>query len=148
AAGDVDRAVTPRGAADGLGHAMVGLRATLHDLATEVTTLSGRAVAGELSARGDAGRYQGVYAELVGGINHTLDAVATPLDEATRALERLAARDLSTRLEGQHEGDHARLQAAFNVAAEQLADAMAQVSAAAGQVTSAGAQITAGSQAL
>ncbi|HEY0970098.1 MAG TPA: methyl-accepting chemotaxis protein [Gemmatimonadales bacterium] len=148
AGGDVERAVTARGDVDGLGRTMMELRSTLASLSADVTTLSARAAAGELSARGDASRYRGVYSQLVSGINETLDAVAAPLDEATSALELLAARDLTARVTGDHRGDHARLQDAFNSAAAQLADALAQVRGAAEQVASAGGQITSGSQAL
>ncbi|HEX5580835.1 MAG TPA: methyl-accepting chemotaxis protein [Gemmatimonadaceae bacterium] len=148
AAGDVAVEVAARGDADELGRAVAELRDTVRALTGETTGLVASAAAGDLGARGHATRFQGAYRDLIQGINDTLDAIVTPINEAGATLERLAARDLTARMKGDYRGDHARIKTALNEAAEALDAAMLQVAAAATQVSSAGTQITSGSQSL
>ncbi len=147
-AGDVTVAVAARGERDALGQAFVTLRATMQLLVTETTTLVSAATAGQLSTRGNASQFQGSYRELVKGINDTLDAVVTPINEASAVMARVAERDLTARVMGQYAGDFARMKDSINTAAETLEDAMAQVRVGAEQVSSAGQQIASGSQSL
>jgi methyl-accepting chemotaxis protein len=81
-------------------------------------------------------------------MNRTLDQVLGPVEEAAGVLDRLAARDLSARVEGVYHGDHARIKDALNEAARTLDEAMSEVGAAATQVASAASQISGGSQEL
>jgi len=110
--------------------------------------LSQSAQQGNLGARSALERHQGDYRTIVAGMNGTLDAVATPILEASRALDLLAERDLRVRMEGQYRGDFGRIRDAFNTAASNLEQAMDQVSDAAQQVASASIQIGSGSQHL
>ncbi|HEU4630513.1 MAG TPA: methyl-accepting chemotaxis protein [Gemmatimonadaceae bacterium] len=122
--------------------------AVLRDVIGETRGLVQAAQAGDLQRRAAADAFEGGYRELVQGLNATLDAMLAPVNEATAALERLAARDVTARVSDRFRGDHARIATAFNAAAQDLADALAEVRAAAEQVSGAGGQITAGSQAL
>lgn len=117
-------------------------------LVTETHRLTTAATAGQLSTRGDTVAFDGDFRAIVGGVNDTLDAVIRPVEEATQALERLAARDLTARVQGNYAGDHARIKNALNTAATNLDQAMAEVSVASEQVAAAGEQISSGSQAL
>jgi methyl-accepting chemotaxis protein len=101
-----------------------------------------------LDRRGDAARFAGAYRDLVEGFNATLDAMATPIAEASSVLGRVADRDLSARMTGSYAGDFATIQRALNAAAENLDGALGEVQTAAEQVSSAGSQIASGSQAL
>ena len=103
---------------------------------------------GKLSARGDASQYRGGYADLVNGTNAMLDAMARPLTEASAALERLAQRDLTARMDGAFHNDLRALQTSLNTAAENLEDALGEIDGAAEQVAAASSQIAAGSQDL
>jgi methyl-accepting chemotaxis protein len=120
----------------------------INALVADAEALAKAAVEGKLSTRADAGRHQGDYRRVVEGVNRTLDAVIAPVDEATEVLERLEARDLTARVQGRYQGDHARLATALNGATEALEAALVQVAATAGQVTSAAGQIAASSQAV
>ena len=103
---------------------------------------------GDLAARADDTGLEGAYRELVVGLNDTLEAVVVPMHESTAVLERLAARDLSTRVRGQYVGDHARVQQALNAALDALDGALREVHASSEQVAAAGGQIAGGSQSL
>jgi methyl-accepting chemotaxis protein len=48
---------------------------------------------GNLTVRGDAGKFNGGFAQIVAGFNATLDAVIIPLNEAEQVLGRIAAND-------------------------------------------------------
>ncbi len=148
AAGDVDSEVVVRGDDDQLGLAMRDLRGTVRGLHAETTVLTAAAAAGDLSKRGDARRFRGAFAGLVEGLNATLDAVTAPMQETTSVLERLAARDLTGRVEGAYAGDHARVKDALNSALAALGTALEEVSTSSEQVSAAGAQIAGGSESL
>jgi len=120
----------------------------IHALTVDAQALAQGAVAGRLSTRAEAARHQGDFRRIVEGVNQTLDAVVAPVEAAAGVLERLAERDLSARVTGQYQGDHARIQRAVNATAEALHQAMAQVAAAVEQVSSASQQIASSSQAV
>jgi methyl-accepting chemotaxis protein len=130
------------------GHSFGRAAAVLRDVIGETRDLVQAAQQGDLARRAPADAFHGGYRELVQGLNATLDATLAPVNEAAAALERLAARDVTVRVVGTFRGDHARIATAFNTAAQQLADALAQVRTSAEQLSAAGGQITAGSQAL
>jgi methyl-accepting chemotaxis protein len=70
------------------------------------------------------------------------------LEEAGEVLERVAARDLCARVEGEHEGAYERLKLLLNSAVENLDGALYQVSSASNEVSTACNEITGASQAL
>ncbi len=124
------------------------LRTNLRSVADQIRAVAGAAVEGRLSARADASPFKGDWAALVTRLNATLDALAAPVDEATRVLERLADRDLRARATGEYGGDHARIKDALNATAGALHDALAQVSTAVEQVSSAATQIASSSHSV
>ncbi len=124
------------------------LRANLRLVATAIQDLSAAAQGGRLSVRADAARLNGDWALLARGLNDMLDALLAPVDEASRTLRRLAARDLRARVESAYQGDHAALREAVNQTAESLEQALEQVAAASDQVSSAASQIASSSQSV
>ncbi|MBI5069541.1 MAG: methyl-accepting chemotaxis protein, partial [Deltaproteobacteria bacterium] len=117
-------------------------------LVRDANALSQAAVEGKLSTRADASKHQGDFQKVVAGVNATLDAVLAPIDEARKALERLAERDLTARMQGSYQGDHAAIKEALNAAASALHDALGQVAEAVEQVSGAAGQIASSSQAV
>jgi len=121
---------------------------TMEKLQRETDALVSSALAGKLSQRAQDHLFVGDWQRLVAGFNQTLDAILDPIHEATQALEGISKRDLSVRVQGSYQGDHARIQNALNIAAENLEEAMHSVLQGAQQVSSASQQISAGSQSL
>ncbi|MBL0891036.1 MAG: MCP four helix bundle domain-containing protein [Gemmatimonadaceae bacterium] len=148
AAGDLSVRTTPRSEADVLGQSFVHLHASLEGLIADSTRLAAAATAGQLSTRGDADRFKGAFAELVRGFNATLDAVILPVQEASTVLTRLADRDLTVRVQGDYQGDHAQIKTSLNAAIDALSDALTNVSASTNQIASAADQIATTSQSL
>jgi methyl-accepting chemotaxis protein len=124
------------------------LRNNLKGVAEQVQGALGAALEGRLSARADASGLRGDWASLVDGLNATLDALAAPVDGATRALEQLAGRDLRARVTADYRGDHARIRDALNATARSLHDALVQVADAADQVSGAATHIATTSQSV
>ncbi len=117
----------------------------------DVKLLLAAAREGRLDARADAALYLGSDAELVAGLNAILDAIGAPLSEAMGVLDRLAARDLTARVDGVYAGEYARMTGAVNTTAEALAATLAQVasttrqvSQAAGEIASSSGEVSAG----
>ena len=117
-------------------------------IVTDAGALNAAAAAGDLSHRADLSKYSGSFGELAGGINRLLDNVSGPLREASSVLQKVAARDLSARMEGHYAGEFVDMQEALNAAVTNLDQALAEVSAAAEQVAGAGIEISSGSDAL
>ncbi len=128
--------------------AIVACGAAVSSLVEDMTVLSEAAVAGQLSARADEARHQGGFRRVASGVNQTLAALAAPVAEADQVLQRLAHRDLTARVAGDYQGDHARIKDSTNATAQALHDALAQVAAAAEQVSGAATQIASSSQAV
>jgi methyl-accepting chemotaxis protein len=128
--------------------AVHALKSAVAAMAEDVVQLSQAAVAGELSTRADEARHRGEFQRIVAGLNATLDAAINPVTEAAAVLEKVAARDLTARVEGRYNGDHARIKTALNQAASNLDEGLQNVAAASQQVASAAGQISTQSQSL
>jgi methyl-accepting chemotaxis protein len=122
--------------------------AAVNALVTDAKTLSQAAVEGRLATRADVSKHQGDFRKIVQGVNETLDAVITPVNEAAMVLEKVAARDLSARMTGTYRGDLARIKESLNTAVTNLDQALQQVAATVEQVATASGQIGSGSQSL
>jgi methyl-accepting chemotaxis protein len=103
---------------------------------------------GKLHERGNTARFQGVYRALVQGINDTLEAVTAPMSEAGEVLGRLAARDLTARMQGTYHGEYIKIKNALNQAMEHLDTEFSKVAVSAQHITVAAGQINSSSQAL
>jgi len=117
-------------------------------LAVDTNQLAVTAIEGKLEARADASPHEGEFRRAIDGVNRTLDALLSPVQEASQVLEELAKRDLTIRSTGQYQGDHARLQRAANATAEALHSALLQVAESAAQVSSAADRIASSSQSV
>ncbi len=146
--GDLTVNITPRSDQDALSRSIKNAVSTQQKLIAETGKLTRAAVEGRLSARADASQFKGSYKELVQGMNDTLDAVISPVNEAAAVLEKLAVKDLCARVKGDYRGDLAKLKDALNTAVQNLDDTLSQVALGAEQVASASGQISSGSQFL
>ncbi|MEN9353743.1 MAG: hypothetical protein RL318_1068 [Fibrobacterota bacterium] len=120
----------------------------VNSLVKDADMLVQAALDGRLSTRADASKHSGDFRKIVQGVNDTLDAVIGPVNEASSVLEKVAARDLTVRMQGSYKGDLAKIKNSLNLAVENLDQALAQVSDSTSQVASASGQISSGSQNL
>ncbi len=104
----------------GANHAMHELRNNLIQIVAAVKSLAARAIDGQLSSRADTEQFQGVFREMVDGINRTLDEISKPILEAAYVLGAMAEGDLSQRVSGDYKGDHALIKDAVNQTASSI----------------------------
>ncbi|MCD9184936.1 MAG: methyl-accepting chemotaxis protein [Pyrinomonadaceae bacterium] len=135
----------PKSEKDELTKNFIKVSESLKNLNRETQFLIESVKAGELSKRGDVLKFEGAYAELIGGINHVIDAVAEPIVEASNCLERAAKRDLTVKMQGGYKGEFAKIKESLNTAFENLDEGMKQISSGAEEVAAAAGQISDGS---
>lgn len=101
---------------------------TIKSLVDETGMLSGAAVEGKLSTRGEAGKFKGEYANVIQGINDTLDAVIAPIDEASAVLQEMEKGNLQITMEGNYRGDHAAIKTAMNATITNIRSYVSEIS--------------------
>jgi methyl-accepting chemotaxis protein len=148
ASGDMSIALVPKSDRDRLSQAFGSVASVNSELVAELGRLTRDAAAGQLSARTNTSRFAGAYREIVEGINEMLDAMIAPINEAATVLEQVAERDVTVRMAGTYQGDHAKIKAALNTALDNLDTALAEVALSSEQVNAAAEQIASGSQSL
>ena len=125
---------------------LIALMENLRALVDDATMLAKAAVEGNLATRADASKHQGDFRKVVEGVNQTLDAVLEPIQEAAAVIEKIAAQDLTARVEGKYRGDHAAIKDNINRMATDLRGSMQQIAQSASVLASASEELTATSQ--
>jgi methyl-accepting chemotaxis protein len=147
--GELDAvALAPRSVHDETSRALAAAVAAVQALVASVDALTGAAVAGRLGERADPAPFQGAFARVVTGINATLEAVAAPVQATGVVLARVAAGDLTARVEARYQGDHAAAREALHEALDELGAALAEVNVGSAQVGGSAAEIAEASRAL
>ncbi len=103
------------------------VRANLKALIADATMLVRAAVEGKLSTRADATRHQGDFRKIVEGVNQTLDAVISPLNDFAKVLDALAGGDLTVTASKEYAGDFDNFKKSLNTLAIQVRQAMQQI---------------------
>lgn len=148
AQGDLSVQVKARSDKDVLCQSFQHLQQTMQSLIAETHQLVQWAREGKLERRGDFSKFQGGYRDLIQEFNGALDAIVTPINEAAIIMEKMAQRDLACRMQGEYQGDFARIKQALNLAMDNLEEGFLQVAGAVKQVNSTSGRITNGSQTL
>jgi len=74
-------------------------------LVNETGVIINAAVNGQLSARADADKSEGVYRKILRGMNDTLDAVIGPLNVAAEYVDRISKGDIPPKITDSYNGD-------------------------------------------
>lgn len=83
-------------------------------LVDETSMLATAAKEGDLSVRGVSEKFQGEYANVISGINRTLDAIIEPVNEASQVLQEMAKGNLQVEVKGDYLGDHSIIKDTLN----------------------------------
>ncbi|MCU7497548.1 MAG: HAMP domain-containing protein, partial [Ignavibacteria bacterium] len=125
----------------------------VREMVGETQSLVKAAFEGKLSARGRAEKFNGVYKEVIDGLNQTLEAVVNPIRQSTRVLEVIAKGDLTIRMDGEYMGDYKLIKDSINVLADLMGNALLEVheavqatASAANEISSSSEQMAAGAQ--
>ncbi len=87
---------------------------TIDLMAQDMRELMHAAVEGRFDVRADASKHQGIFKEIVEGVNHTLDAMIKPVQEGNRILTQIRGGNLRQRVEIDCKGDHQKMKEAVN----------------------------------
>jgi methyl-accepting chemotaxis protein len=137
------RKIGRRSDQDELMPAFVAMMEAVDGVVEETEMLANAAVEGKLSTRADLSKLKGKYREALQGFNHTLDAIVAPVQEAGTVLQKIAQGDLRARVEGNYQGDHARIKNDINTMAEKLSGSMAEIGQSAQMLASSSEELTA-----
>jgi methyl-accepting chemotaxis protein len=122
--------------------------ANLQALIADTARLADAALSGELAVRADTDAHTGDFRRIVEGMNGTLDAIATPLQELQAVMGRIEGGDMTETIRGDYQGAFAELKTAVNNTIEKLAQTLGDVALAANALTAAADQVSSTSQSL
>jgi methyl-accepting chemotaxis protein len=94
--------------------AVEGLRENLLGIKNEISMLTTSAIQGNLSARSNAASFRGSWAELLFELDKVLNAMITPIDEASDVLRNISAGDFNVEMSGEYKGDFASIKNSLN----------------------------------
>ncbi|MBI5545924.1 MAG: MCP four helix bundle domain-containing protein [Deltaproteobacteria bacterium] len=114
AAGDLSADLKERSSSDVLTRSFLAATSSVRAMSDETRQLIAAAKAGQLATRGDAARFQGAYAEIVGGVNELLDAVVGPLNVAAQYVDRISKGDVPEKISERYEGDFNAIKSNLN----------------------------------
>ena len=133
---------------DKLMPAVTGMMQVIQNLIHEAGKLAGAAVTGDLDVRGDAGKFEGGYREIIEGMNRTMDAVAEPLKEIAKVLLEMEKGNLTVNMTGSYKGGYAMVKDAVNSTIETFNDVLNEINSSAQQVASGARQVSDSAQIL
>lgn len=124
---------------------LVGVMDGLVDQAGGIVDAARR---GELDARARSADFDGVWRELVDGLNGTMDAVERPIGAVSDVMGAMSRGDISRRMEGEYHGAFGRLRDDVNATIEQLLRVISSIKEASGSVAGAAREISSGNMSL
>ena len=93
----------------------------------DILELVESAVSGQLDIRADADKYEGNFQKIIACVNDLMNAVVGPISETRDLLEKIAANDLSIKMDGDYQGEYAAMRDALNIAIDNLAMLVGQI---------------------
>jgi len=99
---------------DELMPASIGMMENILALQGEVARVTEASREGHLSERANSAQFEGIYAEMMDGINEMMDSILNPIAEANRVLSLVQGGNLRERVEIACKGDHERMKDAVN----------------------------------
>ncbi len=105
---------------DKLVPSMIDMMEAIQELVQEVGMLSDSALKGNLSVRGNTGKFSGVYRDVIEGFNKTLDTIIEPINEASTVLGNMSLNDYSLEMKGEYSGVLAQFAEKINLVRSRL----------------------------
>jgi len=128
--------------------AVDAVKASLLSVNHELKKLVDAAVAGDFGQRGDAGRFQFVYAELIDALNNLMVTADHGISEIGRTMSAVAEGDLSRRSDDKLPGRFGELAADTNATIEHLTGIVGRIQSAASSINLAASEIAQGNNDL
>ncbi|MDR3627745.1 MAG: HAMP domain-containing protein, partial [Ignavibacteriaceae bacterium] len=125
------RKIGKRSDNDNIIPAAVSMMGSIQGLIDEANILATAAINGDLSVRGDEDKFEGSYKEVIKGMNSTIMAVLSPMEETILILQEMANKDLSDTIKGDYKGDFAKIKDTMNFTLNSLNDVLIEINASA-----------------
>ena len=122
------RKIGKRSENDHLVPAFAGMMETIRELIDETNRISSSAIEGKLNVRGDENKFKGDYVSIIAGINATLDAVVTPINEVSDVILKMSEGSISVSIKGQYKGEYEILAGSVNTLITNLGSVIKEVS--------------------
>lgn len=116
AAGKVDELIaqTYQGDHEKMKQSVNGIAVVLQRFQAELAKLIDYSKQGQLEKRGDVAGFQGVFGDIINGINQMLEAILAPIGEGNRILRQISGGNLRDKVAIECKGDHQRMKDAIN----------------------------------
>jgi methyl-accepting chemotaxis protein len=130
--GKIDELIaqTYKGDHERMKQAVNNVAVVLQGLQKEMARLTEASRDGQLAQRGRVDQFQGAYAEIVRGVNNTLDALITPLNVSADYVDRISKGDIPSKITDVYKGDFNTIKENLNL----LIEAMHTVTGAAEEI--------------
>lgn len=133
--GNLDVTISASSERDKLAMSMLKLKETLSQMTNDVNSLTKAAMNGELSIRSDASRHQGEFGKIIEGVNATIDAIVTPINEVALVMDGISQGNLGVTINTQYKGDYAVLVGSINRTVEVLQNMIGKMSEILGKIS-------------
>ncbi len=128
--------------------AMDMCKANLSAINGDIKRLAAAAAAGDFSQRGDEGKYEYDFREMVAGVNRLMETTDGNLAEVSELLQAIARGDLTARMEGDFHGVFAAMRDDANATVGQLTEIVGGIQMAALSINTAAGEIASGNSDL
>lgn len=106
-----------------INNALDALRKNMVSINEEIGHIVESTARGDLSQRGNDSRFDyAFYADMIKGINNTLNSVVVPINETMKVMGEVASGNLSANMDGDYKGDFYKLKDSVNSTIKRLAD--------------------------
>ena len=100
----------------------------LYRLLDDSNALAEQAINGNLSARIDTSRHQGLYMAVMAGLNQSIDAIVAPVQESAAVINEMVKGNFDISVTGSYQGDHAVIKESLNLFIDELKQIMKDIS--------------------
>ncbi|WP_442683762.1 methyl-accepting chemotaxis protein [Stenotrophomonas sp. JC08] len=128
--------------------AMDETKASLSAINAEIKRLAGAAAAGDFSLRGDEGRFEHDFRDMVAGLNRLMETTDGNLSEVSALLHAIARGDLTAPMQGDFHGVFAKMRDDANATVAQLTSIIGRIQQAASSINLAASEIATGNNDL
>ena len=104
------------------------VKTSLYTLLEESAKLNEASKEGNLSYRADVSKLKGGYAQIIDGVNATLDAVIEPIRDVTEVMNQISNGNLQVSIKGSYKGDLAVLAKSVDTTATRLNAVVGEIS--------------------
>jgi len=112
---------------DELSESMLKMIGNLRNLIDELKSITDEIIEGKVTKRGNPEKFDGVYKEIIAGVNATLDALFTPIKVSVEVLAEMAKGNFDARVRGDFKGDHTLIVNSINSLGESLTDILSNI---------------------